>query len=227
MQGMLSPPLPLDPLLQYRPNSDLFSCLFITNRTSLTSALSINRGYYSNPHTSTGLVTDYRDWQIPLGRRFRALKIWFVIRIYGISGLQHHIRRTIELGKTFAELVEGRKDLLELLVPPTFALTVFRVRPSPTKASVSTSNQSTTGLASEPVPTISEANTLEEQNRTTRMTYELINKRGRIYLTSGVVNGMYAIRVVSANEKAEEKYVRGAFEEVIKAAEDVRAGREA
>lgn len=40
-----------------------------------------------------GLVVDYRDWQLPLGRRFRSLKIWFVLRLFGVAGLQAHIRK--------------------------------------------------------------------------------------------------------------------------------------
>jgi glutamate/tyrosine decarboxylase-like PLP-dependent enzyme len=56
-------------------------------------------------------VTDYRDWQIPLGRRFRALKIWFVMRTYGIQGFKAHIRNHIRLGELFHSLVKSRPDL--------------------------------------------------------------------------------------------------------------------
>ena len=75
------------------------SCLFIRRRKDLVDALSITPSYLRNEHSESGLVTDYRDWQIPLGRRFRALKIWFVMRTYGVEGLQKHIRGHIELGK--------------------------------------------------------------------------------------------------------------------------------
>lgn len=84
------------------------SCLYVQNRTHLTRALSISATYFTNKHSDTGFVTDYRDWQIPLGRRFRALKIWFVMRSYGITGMQEHIRRTIALGDLFAEWVRER-----------------------------------------------------------------------------------------------------------------------
>src|SRR5271169_4607261 len=69
-----------------------------------------------------------RDWQIPFGRRFRSLKIWFVMRTYGLSGMQNHIRSTIALGKLFSELLLSRSDLFELFVEPAFALTVFTVK---------------------------------------------------------------------------------------------------
>src|SRR5271170_91404 len=68
------------------------------------------------------------DWQIPFGRRFRSLKIWFVMRTYGLSGMQNHIRSTAGLGKLFSELIASRSDLFELFVEPAFALTVFTVK---------------------------------------------------------------------------------------------------
>ena len=59
---------------------------------ALIRALSILPEYLRNQATESGAVIDYRDWQVPLGRRFRALKLWFVIRHYGVEGLQHHVR---------------------------------------------------------------------------------------------------------------------------------------
>ena len=105
------------------------SCLFVQNCRDLTRALSISAAYYTNKHSDSGLVTDYRDWQIPLGRRFRALKIWFVMRSYGIKGMQEHIERTIALGEMFAGWVRGRGDMFEIVGEPMFALTCFRIGP--------------------------------------------------------------------------------------------------
>jgi len=107
------------------------SLLYIRSRHALTSALSITPAYLQNKHTDSGLVTDYRDWQIPLGRRFRALKIWFVVRSYGIEGLRAHIRRTVRVGQMFEALVRGEQgqELFELVTEPAFGLTCFRVRP--------------------------------------------------------------------------------------------------
>lgn len=74
-------------------------------------------------------MTEYRDWQIPLGRRFRALKIWFVLRSYGLDGWEKHVRRHIELGEKFAGWMRSEgKDLFEIVSLPRFALTVLRVK---------------------------------------------------------------------------------------------------
>ncbi|HEV2351341.1 MAG TPA: pyridoxal-dependent decarboxylase [Terriglobia bacterium] len=92
-----------------------FDCdaFFVADRKALINALSILPEYLRNKATESGAVIDYRDWQIPLGRRFRSLKLWFVIRHYGIAGLQHHIRRHVELAHQFADWVsdDGRFEL--------------------------------------------------------------------------------------------------------------------
>ncbi len=69
--------------------------------------LSVLPEYLRNQATESGAVIDYRDWQIPLGRRFRSLKLWFVIRHYGVEGLRHHVRRHVELAQEFAEVGAG------------------------------------------------------------------------------------------------------------------------
>jgi aromatic-L-amino-acid/L-tryptophan decarboxylase len=74
------------------------------------------------------MISNISDWQIPFGRRFRSLKVWFVMRSYGLSGMQNHIRSTVALGKLFSELLVSRSDLFELFVEPAFALTVFTVK---------------------------------------------------------------------------------------------------
>src|SRR5580704_13476264 len=70
-------------------------CFYVRDRAALIRALSVLPEYLRNRATESGAVIDYRDWQIPLGRRFRALKLWFVIRHYGVEGLRHHVRRHI------------------------------------------------------------------------------------------------------------------------------------
>jgi aromatic-L-amino-acid decarboxylase len=72
-------------------------------------------------------VIDYRDWQVSLGRRFRALKLWFVIRHYGVEGLRHHIRHHIELAQEFARWVAESEDF-ELAAPVPLNLVCFRHR---------------------------------------------------------------------------------------------------
>ncbi len=69
-------------------------CFFVADRSALIGALSVLPEYLRNQASGAGQVIDYRDWQVPLGRRFRALKLWFVIRHYGVEGLRHHVART-------------------------------------------------------------------------------------------------------------------------------------
>jgi aromatic-L-amino-acid decarboxylase len=102
-------------------------CFFVAERAALIKALSILPEYLRNAATESGAVFDYRDWQVPLGRRFRALKLWFVIRHYGVEGLRHHIRRHVELGQTFARWVQESKRF-ELAVPAPLNLVSFRHR---------------------------------------------------------------------------------------------------
>ena len=93
-------------------------CFWVADRASLINTLSILPEYLKNQATQSGAVIDYRDWHIQLGRRFRALKLWFVIRHYGIEGLQHHVRRHIELAQEFVGWVkEDTRFELTALVP--------------------------------------------------------------------------------------------------------------
>ncbi len=102
-------------------------CFYVADRKTLIRTLSILPEYLRNLATESGAVTDYRDWQIPLGRRFRALKLWFVIRHYGAEGLRHHVRRHVELAQQFAAWV--REDArFELGAPAPLNLVCFRHR---------------------------------------------------------------------------------------------------
>jgi aromatic-L-amino-acid decarboxylase len=80
-----------------------------------------------NQATESGAVIDYRDWHIQLGRRFRSLKLWFVIRHYGVEGLQHHIREHVRLAQQFASWVHG-DERFELAAPTPLNLVCFRHR---------------------------------------------------------------------------------------------------
>jgi aromatic-L-amino-acid decarboxylase len=81
--------------------------------------------YLRNQASESGAVCDYRDWQVPLGRRFRALKLWFVIRHYGVEGLRHHVRSHVELAQRFAQWVRD-DPRLELAAPAPLNLVCFR-----------------------------------------------------------------------------------------------------
>jgi aromatic-L-amino-acid decarboxylase len=102
-------------------------CFYVADRNALIQTLSILPEYLRNKATESGAVIDYRDWQIPLGRRFRSLKLWFVIRHYGVQGLRHHVRRHVELAQQFASWVEQDKRF-ELVVRPPLNLVCFRHR---------------------------------------------------------------------------------------------------
>ena len=102
-------------------------CFYVADRAVLINTLSVLPEYLRNQATESGAVIDYRDWHVPLGRRFRSLKLWFVIRHYGVEGLQYHIRRHIEWAQKFASWV--REDhRFELAVPPPLNLVCFRHR---------------------------------------------------------------------------------------------------
>ena len=102
-------------------------CFYVANRNELIQTMSIVPEYLRNKATESGAVIDYRDWHIPLGRRFRALKLWFVIRHYGIEGLQFHIHRHVELAQQFACWVQADKNF-ELAAPAPLNLVCFRHR---------------------------------------------------------------------------------------------------
>jgi len=105
------------------------SVFYVADRASLINAFSIMPEYLRNQGTTTGQVFDYRDWHIQLGRRFRALKLWMVIRHYGVEGLQHHIRRHIELAQMFRSWVESDQRF-ELMAPSPLNLVCFRLKES-------------------------------------------------------------------------------------------------
>ena len=106
-------------------------CFYVADRAALIKTLSVQPEYLKNKASESGGgesggVFDYRDWHIPLGRRFRALKLWFVIRHYGIEGLQSHIREHVKLSQEFASWVEA-DDRFELVVQPPLTLVCFRL----------------------------------------------------------------------------------------------------
>jgi aromatic-L-amino-acid decarboxylase len=102
-------------------------CFYVADRKRLIDALSILPEYLRNKASESGAVIDYRDWQVSLGRRFRALKLWFVIRHYGLEGLRHHVRRHVQIAQDFAAWVQA-DPRFELVVPPPLNLVCFRVR---------------------------------------------------------------------------------------------------
>lgn len=104
-----------------------FDCtaFYVADRSHLIRTLSVLPEYLRNQASESGAVFDYRDWQVPLGRRFRALKLWFVIRAYGVDGIRAYVRHHIELARELAGWVESHPDF-ELAAPAPLGLVCLR-----------------------------------------------------------------------------------------------------
>ncbi|XP_046319872.1 aromatic-L-amino-acid decarboxylase isoform X1 [Marmota monax] len=105
------------------------SAMWVKKRTDLTGAFKLDPIYLKHSHQDSGLITDYRHWQIPLGRRFRSLKLWFVFRMYGVKGLQAHIRKHVQLAQKFESLVR-QDSRFEICAEVTLGLVCFRLKGS-------------------------------------------------------------------------------------------------
>jgi aromatic-L-amino-acid decarboxylase len=100
-------------------------CFWVADRAALVGALSVVPEYLRNAASERGDVIDYRDWQVPLGRRFRSLKLWFVLRAYGADGLRRHIRTHIDLAQDLAARIDA-DPRLDLAAPHPINLVCFR-----------------------------------------------------------------------------------------------------
>src|SRR4051812_23106664 len=103
------------------------TCFYVAHRNALTESLSITPEYLKNTASATGSVFDYRDWHVPLGRRFRALKLWCVIRSYGVEGLQAMVRRHVSAAQQFRAWL-GEDSRFELMSPSDLNLICFRLK---------------------------------------------------------------------------------------------------
>ena len=103
------------------------SALYVADRKPILEALSLQPEYLKNAASESGTVVDYEHWQLPLGRRFRALKLWFVFRRFGQDKLLKHIRQGIKLSQYFSSLLKTCSDM-ELVVPVSLSLVCFRLK---------------------------------------------------------------------------------------------------
>ncbi|HLU60483.1 MAG TPA: pyridoxal-dependent decarboxylase [Pseudonocardia sp.] len=141
--------------------------LWVRDGTALPKALSITPEYLRNAASESGAVVDYRDWQVPLGRRFRALKLWAVVHGAGLSGLRAHIREHVALAAKLADQVRADPGF-ELVGEPTLALVCLRV---------------VTGDGP------------EADDAASRAVLDRVNASGEAFLTHTVAGGRYVIRV--------------------------------
>jgi len=102
------------------------SALFVRDAQPLVRALTLTPAFLQNGATESGLVVDYKDWQVPLGRRFRALKLWAVLRTYGARGLRDFIRSHVSLAREFESWVQADARF-EVAAPVHFSLVCFRL----------------------------------------------------------------------------------------------------
>ncbi len=159
------------------------SAYFVKDPELLVRTLEISPEYLKTDFDSR--VKNYRDWGIQLGRRFRALKLWFVLRSYGVEGLQEMIREHLRLARLFQGWVQ-EDSLFELMAPVNFSLVCFRFNE---------------GSSSE-----------ERLERINRELLERINATGRVCLTHTSLKGRYVLRMAIGQRNTGEEHVREAWE---------------
>jgi len=145
---------------------------------------------------SDNKVNNYCDWGIPLGRRFRALKLWFVIRNFGVKGLQEKLRYHITIARNLEKKIREDSDF-EILAPVTFNLICFRYKPE--------------GVTSE-----------DELNELNEKLMHKVNETGKIYFTHTKLNGKYTLRLVIAQTNVTEKKVTEAWKLIKETSKNIK-----
>ncbi|KAG6910564.1 hypothetical protein DXG01_009514 [Tephrocybe rancida] len=174
------------------------SAMWVRDRKHLTDALDVTPPFLRTKQGDAGTVIDYRNWHLALGRRFRSLKLWFVLRSFGAEGFRSYIRKSISLNQVFADFVR-RSDKLTLVTPPSFALSVFRLDPKrkPDQAILS----------------------LETLNKLNKLFHTRISARHDILLTPTVLNGVSCIRLAVGAARTEIVHIQHACDLLHKEAE--------
>jgi aromatic-L-amino-acid decarboxylase len=162
-----------------------FDCtaFFIKDAGALIKTFEILPEYLKT--RTRGIVNDYRDWGIPLGRRFRALKLWSVIRSYGTEGLRKKIREHISFAARLKEMIMKEPDF-EILAPVVINVVCFRYCP--------------------------EGRDEKELNSLNEKLNHQINDSGRIYLSHTMINGKYSLRMVTGQTNVTFLHVEKAWE---------------
>lgn len=170
------------------------SVYYVKDAEALKRTFSINPEYLKTKEDEQ--VTNYRDWHIQLGRRFRALKLWFVIRSYGIEGLQAKIRKHIDMGQWLKIRVEEHPDF-ELLAPVPLNLVCFRYHPE--------------GLDEE-----------EKLDALNESLMHRINAKGKFFFTHTRLEGKFTLRLVPGNEQVDWPHVEQAWQEIVEEAPSLK-----
>jgi len=160
------------------------SAFYVQDEALLVRTFEIMPEYLKTPEDQR--VKNYRDWGIPLGRRFRALKLWFVLRSFGLEGLQEKIRHHISLAQDLKKEIEAHKDF-ELLAPVPLNTICFRFHPN----------------------YISDEKKLDELNE---KLLNQIQESGKLFLTHTKLNGKYTIRIVLGNTNLEKRHVKKSWQ---------------
>ncbi|MFN2495091.1 MAG: pyridoxal-dependent decarboxylase [Pseudonocardiaceae bacterium] len=160
------------------------SMMWTRHGRALPDALSITPEYLRNAASESGAVVDYRDWQVPLGRRFRALKLWAVLRGLGLHEIREHLRRHVAWATELAEWVRADPGFT-LVTEPSFALVCLRVVTGAGEAA---------------------------DDATSRAVLERINSSGAAMLTHTVFGGRYVIRVAIGAVSTERHHVAALWE---------------
>ncbi|HSV87609.1 MAG TPA: aminotransferase class I/II-fold pyridoxal phosphate-dependent enzyme [Bacteroidales bacterium] len=159
------------------------SAYYVKDTAALLQTFSIHPEYLKTDADMQ--VRNYRDWGIQLGRRFRALKLWFVIRSYGVEGIRAMVREHVRIAKQLSQLMEA-DCRFEILAPVSLSLVCFRFNPG---------------------------NLDEGQlDLLNRKLLERINASGEVFLTHTSLNGKYTIRVAIGSRTTTEKHVQRAWE---------------
>ncbi|KAK3206857.1 hypothetical protein Dsin_020903 [Dipteronia sinensis] len=171
-------------------------CLWVKNPNALIKSLSTNPEYLRNKASDTKKVVDYKDWQITLSRRFRALKLWLVLRSHGVHNLRNFLRSHVKMAKHFEELVR-RDKRFEVVVPRNFSMVCFKVSASSALFKHENDDEK-----------------VQKSNEASETLLETINASGKACMSHAIVGGKYVIRFAVGASLTEEKHVVGAWKVV-------------
>jgi aromatic-L-amino-acid decarboxylase len=199
MRGMIEGIEAVDSFV-FNPHKWMFtnfdcSAFYAQDEALLVRTFEITPEYLKTPEDER--VKNYRDWGIPLGRRFRALKLWFVIRSFGVEGLRKKIRFHIELGQYFKELVASSDDF-ELLAPVPLNTICFRYHPA----------------------------TIDNEQKLNKLNEELLTKSqqsGDFFLTHTKLDGKFTIRAVLGNTRVEKRHADALWKHLRKLSQTLKS----